>query len=45
MIVDGMEHRKRLVIGSFRGKAGRWMKLVYPEMIDNIAKKAIETGS
>lgn len=44
LIVDAMEHRRRLVIGSFRGKLGRWVRLVYPQAIDNMAKKAIETG-
>ena len=44
LIVDAMETRKRLVIGSARGKLGRWLKLVAPKAMDNIAKKAIATG-
>jgi len=44
LIVDAMEKRKRLVIGSMRGKLGRWVKLIAPKVIDNIAKKAIATG-
>ncbi len=44
LIVDAMENRRRLTIGSFRGKVGRWVRLVYPKAIDNMAKKAIETG-
>ena len=44
LIVDAMTHRRRLVLGSFRGKAGRWLKLVYPKAIDNIARRAIESG-
>jgi len=45
MIVDAMEHRRRLVIGSTRGKLGRWIRLVAPQAMDNIAKKAIESGT
>ena len=45
LIVDAMTHRRRLVLGSFRGKLGRWLKLVYPKAIDTIAKRAIESGS
>ncbi len=45
LIVDAMTHRRRLVLGSFRGKAGRWLKLVYPKAIDKIAKRAIDSGS
>lgn len=44
MIAHAMERRKRLVIGSARGHAGRWLKIIAPGMIDNIAKKAIERG-
>lgn len=44
LIVDAMEHRRRLTIGSFRGKLGRWVRLIYPQAIDNMARKAIETG-
>jgi len=44
LIVDAMEKRKRLVIGSMRGKLGRWVKLIAPKVIDNIAKKAIAAG-
>jgi short-subunit dehydrogenase len=45
IIVDAMEKRKRLVIGSTRGKLGRWIRLIAPKVMDNVAKKAIETGS
>ena len=44
MIADAMEKRKRLVIGSARGHAGRWLKILAPGVIDNIAKKAIARG-
>lgn len=44
LIVDAMEKRHRLTLGSFRGKAGRWLKLLAPKAIDGIAKRAIESG-
>ncbi|PCJ60325.1 MAG: short chain dehydrogenase [Candidatus Hydrogenedentota bacterium] len=44
LIIDGMEQRKRLVIGSSRGKLGRWLKLFLPEKMDEIARKAIDSG-
>lgn len=43
-IVAAMERRQRLRIMSFRGQAGRWLKLIAPRVIDNMAKKAIEEG-
>lgn len=45
MIVEAMEKRKRRVLGSLRGEFGQWIRLVAPKVVDNIAKKAIETGS
>lgn len=44
LIVDAMTHRKRLTLGSFRGKMGRWLKLISPQAVDHIAKRAVETG-
>jgi hypothetical protein len=44
LIVDAMEKRRRLTIGSTRGKLGRWIRLIAPKAMDNIAKKAIATG-
>lgn len=43
-IVGGMERRQRLVIMTLRGHLGRWLKLVAPKAIDNIARKAIAEG-
>ncbi len=40
-IIKAMEDRDRLAILSFRGKLGRWMKLIAPGLIDQIASKAI----
>ena len=41
MIVKAIENRKRLLFTSFRGKLGRWMKIIAPGAIDNLALKAI----
>ena len=40
-IVMAIENRDRLAILSFRGKAGRWVKLIAPGLIDRLALKAI----
>jgi short-subunit dehydrogenase len=44
MIVGAMEKRQRLLICSTRGGVGRWIRLFAPKWMDNIAKRAIETG-
>lgn len=42
LIVQAMIKRQRLVITSWRGKLGRWLKLFCPRLVDKMAKKAIE---
>ncbi len=42
MIVKAMEQRRRLLITSFRGRLGRWLKLLAPGLVDRIAKSAID---
>ncbi len=44
LIVKAMENRDRLAILSFRGKAGRWVKLIAPGLIDRVALKAIQAA-
>lgn len=41
LIVKAMEERDRLLLTSTRGKIGRWLKLLAPQLMDNIALKAI----
>lgn len=41
LIVGAMERRERLLLTSTRGKIGRWLKLLAPQLMDNIALKAI----
>jgi short-subunit dehydrogenase len=44
MILHGMEKRQRLVIGSLRGKLGRFVRLFAPGVIDRVAQRAIARG-
>jgi len=41
LIVKAMENRERLLLMSLRAKVGRWIRLVSPRLVDNVAKKAI----
>ena len=43
-IVGAMERRQRLLITSLRGKAGRFVRLIAPRLIDGIAYRAIRRG-
>lgn len=43
-IVNATLHRKRQVVMTWRGKAGRWAKLIAPALVDRIAARAIRTG-
>ncbi len=42
IIVTAMAQRKRLVITSFRGKWGRWVKLCFPQVIDWVARRGVD---
>jgi short-subunit dehydrogenase len=42
LIVNGAESRQRDIIMSARGKLGRWIKLLAPEMVDRMALKALK---
>jgi short-subunit dehydrogenase len=44
MIAEGMAKRRRLVVGSLRGKVGRWVRMVSPGLIDRVAERAIRRG-
>ena len=44
LIVGAMERRQRLLITSLRGKAGRFVRLIAPRLIDSIAARAIRRG-
>ena len=44
LMVSAMERRKRLLITSLRGRAGRFVRLFAPRLIDSIAVKAVREG-
>lgn len=44
LTVAAMERRQRLMITSWRGKAGRFVRLIAPALIDRIAYRAIRRG-
>jgi short-subunit dehydrogenase len=43
ILVKAMEQRKRDDLQTIRAKVGPWVKLVAPEFVDHIARKALET--
>lgn len=43
-ILDAVSARKRELIMSRRGRFGKWLKLIAPEIPDRLAKEAIEKG-
>lgn len=42
LIIDGMNRRKREVVMTFKGKLGRFLKLIAPGMVDNLALAALK---
>lgn len=44
LIVRAMSRRQREEVMTLRGKAGLWLKLIAPGLVDRIALKAIQTG-
>ncbi|MGS0682425.1 SDR family oxidoreductase [Shewanella sp. 125m-7] len=44
MMLPAIAKRQRLLITSFRGRIGRWFKIIAPRLIDKIARRAIESG-
>lgn len=44
LMLPAIALRKRLLITSFRGRIGRWFKIIAPGLIDKIARKAIASG-
>ncbi len=44
IIIKAMAERKRLVITSGRGRWGRWVKLLLPQVIDKMAKRGVKTA-
>ncbi len=44
LILEAADARKRQVVMTARGKAGRWLSLVAPGVVDQMAARAIEQG-
>ncbi len=44
LILPAIQKRKRELVMSLRAKVGQYVKLFAPGLVDNIARKAIETG-
>lgn len=42
LIVQAMQEKQRLAVLSTRGKIGRWLKLLWPSLIDKLALNAIQ---
>lgn len=42
LIVDGMLRRRREVVMSVKGKLGRWLKLIAPALVENMALAALK---
>jgi short-subunit dehydrogenase len=43
-IVRAMERRQRMLVMTFKGKLGRWAKLIAPGLVDRIAAAAVRKG-
>jgi len=43
-VVRAMERRQRMLVMSFKGKLGRWAKLVAPGLVDRMAAEAVRKG-
>ena len=44
LTIAAMEKRQRLLITSWRGRLGRFVRLVAPDLIDGIARRAVARG-
>ena len=42
LIIDGMDRREREVVMTFKGKLGRWIKLIAPGVVENMALAALK---
>jgi NAD(P)-dependent dehydrogenase (short-subunit alcohol dehydrogenase family) len=44
LMVRAMERRQRMLVMSFKGKLGRWVKLMAPALVDRMAVAAVRKG-
>jgi short-subunit dehydrogenase len=45
LIRVGMQRRERDIVMSFKGKLGRWLKLLAPALVDKMARAALNKES
>lgn len=43
-IVGAMERRQRMLVMTLKGRAGRWVALAAPSLVDRIAERAVRRG-
>ncbi|TDM09659.1 MAG: short chain dehydrogenase [Ideonella sp. MAG2] len=41
LILEGMQSRRREVVMTLQGRLGRWLKLIAPSWVDDLARKAL----
>jgi NAD(P)-dependent dehydrogenase (short-subunit alcohol dehydrogenase family) len=44
LVVRAMEKRQRMLVMSFKGKLGRWVKLALPGLVDRVAAESVRKG-
>jgi short-subunit dehydrogenase len=44
LVVRAMEKRQRMLVMSFKGKLGRWVKLALPGLVDRMAAESVRKG-
>jgi short-subunit dehydrogenase len=44
LIIAGMERRQRDVVMTFKGRLGRWLKLLAPTLVDRMALNALKAS-
>ncbi len=43
-ILEAAAARRRELVMTLRGRAGLWLKLIAPDLVDRIASRSIEQG-
>ena len=43
-IVKAMQQRRRMLVMTLKGRAGRWLKLAAPALVDRMAERAVKAG-
>jgi short-subunit dehydrogenase len=43
-IVRAMERRERMLVMTLKGRLGRWVRLIAPELVDRMAERSVRRG-